>query len=292
MSHNLLCRRASPLVAVFLAAIVSACQSSPRPEMRAVAPVQAAVASTPMLGFAEERGHSALVVDVATGSVLFESNSEALRYPASLTKMMVLYMMFEDIAAGRLSLDDIMPVSVEAASRPPSRIGLAAGSSLRVTDAISALAIKSANDAAVVVAEHLAGSEGLFASRMTDKARELGMTQTRFVNASGLPDTRQITTARDMAILGRALKARFPQYSSIFSAREMTYGGKRFEASNKLLGAVPGVDGMKTGYVRMSGYNIVASARRGGRQLIIVVMGGESQRARDGEVVALLQQYL
>jgi D-alanyl-D-alanine carboxypeptidase len=285
-SHEL--RRLTAMAVLALS--LAACQSSPRPELQAAAQVSPTFAM-PVIGAAEERGHSALVVDVATGAVLFDSNSEAVRYPASLTKMMVLYMAFEEIAAGRLSLDEGMPVSAEAASRPPSRLGLAAGERLLVRDAIAALAVKSANDVAVVMAERLGGSEAAFASAMTAKARALGMSRTRFVNASGLPDERQVTTARDMAILGRALKARFPQYSAAFRARELIYGGRRYEATNKLLGAVPGVDGIKTGYIRISGYNIVASAQRGGRQLIVVVMGGESQRARDVEVASLMEQY-
>ncbi|GGE34973.1 penicillin-binding protein [Agaricicola taiwanensis] len=287
-SHKV--RRLPRIAAAGLIAMaLAACQSSPRPEVQAATPVLAPIA--PILGAAEERGHSVLVVDAGSGAVLHEVNAEALRYPASLTKMMVLYMAFEDIAAGKLSLGDAMVVSPEAASRPPARLGLKAGSMITVRDAVTALAVKSANDVAVVMAEHLAGSEGLFASRMTQKARQLGMTRTRFVNASGLPDPNQVTTARDMAILGRALKMRFPQYASAFRTREFVYGGKRYEATNKLLGTVPGVDGIKTGYIRLAGYNIVASARRGGRQLIVVVMGGDSQRARDLEVASLMEQY-
>jgi D-alanyl-D-alanine carboxypeptidase len=271
---------------------LAACQSAgPRTAIPTSAPAAGVLAPAPALGFAEERGHAAIVVDAESGRVLFEDNADALRYPASLTKMMSLYLLFEAVESGRLSLDDALMVSAGAAARPPAKIGLAAGSTIRVRDAIQALAVKSANDVAVAVAENLGGSEDAFAAEMTSRARMLGMTRTRFVNASGLPDPRQVTTARDMAILGQALKARFPRFASMFAAREFSYGGRRFEATNNLLGVVPGVDGIKTGYIRMSGYNLVASARRGGRHLIVVVMGGATERARDTEVAGLIEQY-
>lgn len=280
------------LSAVLLLAL-AACQSIPPAPPGAA--VQPAVLSAPVetaLGTAEQRGRSVMVVDMDSGRSLYEDSSEAMRFPASLTKMMVIYMAFEEIEAGRLSMSDAMAVSANAASRPPSKLGLAAGSSIRVHDAITALAVKSANDVAVVVAEHLAGSEGLFAARMTAKARELGMARTRFVNASGLPDLRQVTTARDMAILGRALKTRFARYSSVFAIREFTYGGRHYEATNRLLGVVPGVDGLKTGYINIAGHNIVVSARAGGRRIIVVVLGGRTRDERDMEAAALVRQYL
>jgi D-alanyl-D-alanine carboxypeptidase len=240
----------------------------------------------------EERAHAAIVVDVDTGEVLFEEDAEGLRYPASLTKMMTLYLLFEEIAAGRLTLSDRLSVSETAAKQPPSRIGLKEGETIRVEDAARAMAVKSGNDVAVVIAESLAGSEDAFAARMTRTARALGMRDTVFVNASGLPDTGQISTARDMAILARALKVRHPRFARYFSEKEFRYNGRRFETTNKLLGKVAGVDGLKTGYIRLSGFNLAASARRGGRSIIVVVMGGKTGRSRDAEVTRLIDTHL
>jgi D-alanyl-D-alanine carboxypeptidase len=247
---------------------------------------------TALLGAGEVRGHSVYVADMVTGKSLFEESAEAPRFPASLTKMMTLFLLFEAVETGRLSLDDELPVSRTAASMPPSRLGLKAGSTIRVKDAAQAMAIKSANDVAVVVAEALSGSESAFAVEMTTRARGLGMQRTRFVNASGLPDAMQVTTALDMAILGRALKTRYPRFAPYFRAEEFTYAGHRYKATNKLLGKVRGVDGIKTGYVRMSGFNLVASVNRRGRHLIVVVMGGRTGRARDEEVTELIERYL
>lgn len=247
---------------------------------------------TALLSAGEVRGHSVYVADMVTGKSLYEEDAEAQRFPASLTKMMTLFLLFEAVETGRLSLNDELPVSQTAASKPPSRLGLKAGSTIRVKDAAQAMAIKSANDVAVVVAEALSGSEEAFAVEMTTRARGLGMQRTRFVNASGLPDAMQVTTALDMAILGRALKTRYPRFAPYFRAEEFTYAGRTYKATNKLLGKVRGVDGIKTGYVRMSGFNLVVSARRGRRQLIVVVMGGRTGRERDQEVTALVEKYL
>ncbi|ADZ69824.1 D-alanyl-D-alanine carboxypeptidase family protein [Polymorphum gilvum] len=240
---------------------------------------------------AEARGHAALVIDAASGAELFAANADAPRYPASLTKMMTLYLLFEAVERGELTLDTPLAVSARAAARPPAKIGLATGSTITVREAAQALAVRSANDVAVAIAERLAGSESAFAAQMTAKARSLGMSRTRFVNASGLADTRQVTTARDMAILGRALKARFPQYAAYFRATSFAYNGRTFEATNKLLGRVPGVDGLKTGYIGLSGYNLVATGSRGGRGFVVVVMGGKSESARDAEVTRLIETY-
>lgn len=281
-------------IAAFAVAAValSACQTAPGSAPATAVPSAAIAApDIPVPAFAEERGHAALVADLDTGEILFEEDADAPRYPASLTKMMVLYLLFEAMDAGQISPDTPLPVSVNAAARPPARLGLASGSSIRARDAAQALAVRSANDAAVVIAEGLAGSEGSFAAAMTARARALGMTRTRFVNATGLPDTRQVTTARDMAILARALKSRFPHHSRMFSAREFHYAGRRHEATNNLLGRVRGVDGIKTGYIRMSGYNLVASVSRNGRRLIVIVMGGASEKARDAEVTALIERF-
>lgn len=286
-------------VAAFLLAFaLAACQSSAPPPATGMAPAPtfSPAASTfsaePVLGQAEPRAHAVYVADLTTGRALHEENAEALRYPASLTKMMTLYLLFEAIGAGRVSLDDGYVVSEWAAAQPPAKIGLEAGTRVLVRDLAQALAVRSANDAATVVAENMAGSEEAFARAMTAKARALGMMQTRFTNASGLPDPHQVTSARDMAILGRALRQRFPRFAHYFTSREFHYGGRRFEATNKLLGKVEGVDGMKTGYIRMSGYNLVATARRGGRDIIVVMFGGQSGRARDAHVTELLERHL
>ncbi|MEM1045331.1 MAG: D-alanyl-D-alanine carboxypeptidase family protein [Pseudomonadota bacterium] len=242
-------------------------------------------------GPVKARTYAAIVVDVRSGKVLHEVDSESLRYPASLTKMMTLFLVFEDLKSGKLSLNTRWRVSRNAARTPPAKIGVKAGTTISVRDAIRALSVKSANDVAAVVAENMAGSEAAFAARMTAMARALGMTSTRFVNASGLPDTRQVTTARDMAILGRALKLRHSRYARNFAAREFKYGGRRFRATNRLLGNVRGVDGIKTGYIRLSGYNLVASAKRGRKHIIVVVIGGKSGKARNAEVTRLIERY-
>lgn len=262
----------------------------------AVPAVQATAAPAPLAvslapAKAEVRGKSVLVVDMATGQELDSFNADAPRYPASLTKMMTLYLLFEAIDRGEISLDSQLPVSARAASRPPAKLGVGAGGSLRVEEAVQALAIRSANDMAVAVAERLAGSEDAFAAEMSRKALELGMSRTRFVNASGLPDTRQVTTARDMATLGQALRRRFPQHMHYFSEPSFQFRGRTIEATNKLLGKVPGVDGLKTGHIDMSGYNLVATGSRNGRQLMVVVLGGATEAARDQEVAGLFERY-
>ncbi len=251
----------------------------------AVAAVSYAPAST-----GETRGYSELVMDLASGDELSSLNADAPRFPASLTKMMTLYLLFEEVEAGRYSLSTPLRVSATAARQPPAKIGLKPGSTITVEQAARALAVKSANDVAVTVAENIAGSEHAFTRKMTSKARALGLTGTRYVNASGLPDPRQVTTARDMARLGRALKLRFPQYGAYFRAKSFTFNGRNFRATNNLLGKVAGVDGLKTGHINMSGYNLVATARRGGKQRLVVVMGGQSEGARDEKVTALLEQ--
>ncbi len=236
--------------------------------------------------------HAAIVVDGSTGKVLYEQNSEAARYPASLTKMMTLYMLFEAMESGKLSKSSAIPVSAYAASRPPSKIGLKPGQTIGVETAISALCTKSANDVAVAVAEALGGTEERFASMMTAKARQLGMRGTYFNNASGLPDEAQRSTARDMALLGIALRKRFPQHYGYFSATSFAYNGKTIRGHNDLLGRVSGVDGIKTGYIRASGFNIVTSVNAGGRKLVVVVMGGDTARSRNAEVEQLIDRYL
>lgn len=246
----------------------------------------ARAATTPP--FAESR-YSAVVVDAQTGEVLFSRRGDSLRYPASVTKVMTLYLTFEALAAGRLSLEDPVVISPRAAAQSPTKLGLPAGSTLTVSEAIQALAIKSANDVAVALAEKLGeGSERRFAALMTLRARELGMVNTHFVNASGLPDSRQVSTARDLAILSRAILRDFPQNYALFSQQSFTFRGQRMNNHNGLLWAMPGVDGLKTGFTSASGYNLAASAVRGNRRLITVVLGGPSNARRNAKVENLM----
>jgi D-alanyl-D-alanine carboxypeptidase len=262
---------------------LGACRSAPEPDARALA-YAAATERDPR--------YAGLVVDAESGSILYAENADLRRHPASLTKMMTLYLLFEALESGRFSPDTELAVSATAARQPPSKIGVKAGSTIRVEDAVLALAVKSANDIAVVVAENLAGSEEAFAAQMTMKARALGMSATHFENASGLPDPGQITTARDMAILARALQRDFPGRYRVFSTREFSFEGRRYRSTNQLLGKVPGMDGIKTGYIRASGYNLAASVRRNGRRIIVIVMGGPSSDARNAQVAALVDEYM
>lgn len=236
--------------------------------------------------------YAAIVVDARTGKTLFSSASDELRYPASLTKMMTLYMTFEALEAGRIKKTTPVPFSAQASAKPPTKLGVRAGKSVSVETAIYSLVTKSANDAAAALGELLAGSEEGFARKMTAKARALGMNRTTFRNASGLPDPNQRTTARDMAILGLALRRDFPQYYAYFSAKSFTYGKQRLGNHNRLLGRVKGVDGIKTGYTRASGFNLVTSVQDGDRRLVAVVMGGTSGRARDDHMAKLIATYL
>jgi len=236
---------------------------------------------------ASER-YGAIVVDARTGQVLHEVNADRRHYPASLTKMMTLYLLFEAVQRGRLSLYSQLPVSAQAARQPPSKVGVRAGDTIMVDTAIRALAVKSGNDVAVVVAEALGGSESAFARQMTRKARELGMWRTTFFNASGLPNSLQLSTPRDMAQLSRALLYDFPQYYHYFSTQSFTYKGKRFNTHNRILNSFAGADGIKTGYTSKAGYNISASALRNGRRLIAIVFGADSSRARNNQAEYLL----
>lgn len=232
--------------------------------------------------------YAAIVVDAQSGRVLYARNADASRYPASTTKIMTLYMLFEALDRGRVTPDQRFTVSRRAASQPPSKLGLRAGDTIRVRDAMLALITKSANDVATVVAEGLGKTESNFARKMTTKARTLGMSKTTFRNASGLPDPRQVTTARDMARLGQAIVHHYPHYYKHFSEREFTYNGVTYGNHNRLLGNYDGMDGIKTGYIRASGFNLVASARRGDQRLIGVVFGGKSPKSRNLEMVGLL----
>ncbi len=232
--------------------------------------------------------YASIVVDANTGKVMAADDADSQRHPASLTKIMTLYLLFERLEAGKIKLSTTMPVSAHAAAQAPSKLGLKPGQSIDVGTAIHATVTKSANDVAVIIAEALAGSETDFAKLMTAKAHALGMMHTTYHNASGLPDDRQITTARDQAILGRAIEDRFPKYFHYFSTREFVFHGKRMRNHNHLLGRVDGVDGIKTGYIRESGFNIVTSVHRGSRHIVAVVFGGRSAAARDARVKSLI----
>lgn len=246
----------------------------------------------PSAGFAQTARHAAMVIDANSGQVLHNEDGDELRYPASLTKMMTLYMLFEQIEAGRMSYSDRMLVSARAASAQPSKLGMKPGDTLRVSDAIKALVTKSANDAAITVAEAIAGSEVAFARLMTQRARDLGMSKTVFRNASGLPDANQVTTARDMITLGLRLQDDFPQHYRHFSTQQFSYAGKSFRNHNTMLSSFTGIDGIKTGYTRMSGFNLVTSVRRDGRHLVAAVFGGASAATRNGEMRVILLQAL
>jgi D-alanyl-D-alanine carboxypeptidase len=235
---------------------------------------------------------ASIVVDANSGAVMQASNADSPRHPASLTKIMTLYMLFERLEQGKIKLSSELPVSPHAAAQAPSKLGLKPGETIRVETAIRAIVTKSANDVAVIVAEALGGDESGFARQMTAKARALGMRHTVYQNASGLPDDRQITTARDQAILGRAVHDRFPQYYHYFATRTFEFRGKVMRNHNHLLGNVPGVDGLKTGYIRDSGFNIVTSVRRGNRHIVTVVFGGRTGNARDARARSLIDNNI
>ena len=236
--------------------------------------------------------YAGFVMDAKTGKVLYESSADEKRYPASLTKMMTLYLTFDALSSGRIAKNTSIPVSAHAASEPPSKLGLKPGQTITVDQAIKALVTKSANDAATALGEFLGGSEANFAKLMTAKARQLGMKSTVFRNAHGLPDPRQYTTARDMARLGVALREHHGRYYDYFSTRSFTYKGRRYGNHNRLLGRVEGVDGIKTGYIRASGFNLVTSVKTGGRSIVAVVMGGRTGRSRDEHMAELISRYL
>ena len=235
---------------------------------------------------------ASIVVDGNTGDVLHASNADALRHPASLTKIMTLYLLFERLDAGKIKLDTLLKVSEHAAEQAPTKLGLKPGQTIAVEDAIKAVVTKSANDAAVAIAETLGGDEDEFAKLMTQKAHALGMSHTTYVNASGLPDDDQNTTARDQALLGRDIQEQFPQYYKYFSTQEFVYRGREMRNHNHLLGVVGGVDGIKTGYTRASGFNLVTSVHRDGRYIVAVVLGGRSASERDAHMRELIGAHI
>lgn len=238
--------------------------------------------------------YAAIVMDARSGEVLLEDQANESRYPASLTKMMTLYMLFEALERGDISMGTRMTASRNAARQPPSELGLRCSrrrgcDTITVEQAVNALVVQSANDVATMVAERLGGSEARFAANMTARARELGMHDTRFANASGLPDNRHRTTARDMAILSQALWRDFPEYYSVFQTSDFTWRRRQGLNHNHLLGQIEGVDGIKTGYTRASGFNLASMAERNGRRVIVVVLGGETAAARDAQVTYLIE---
>lgn len=234
--------------------------------------------------------YSSIVIDADTGAVLHESNADASRYPASLTKMMTLYMLFEAMEQRKMTLDTPMKVSAHAAAMPQTNIGLRTGDNIKVREAIPALIVRSANDVAAVVAEALGSSEANFGRMMTDKARKLGMRSTTFRNASGLPNNEQKTTARDLVTLSTRLMKDFPKYYHYFSTQSFSYKGITYNSHNRMVRNTPGVDGLKTGFIRASGFNVATSARRGNRRVVAVVMGGHTAAARDQHMVQLLDR--
>ena len=235
---------------------------------------------------------ASIIVDGNSGSVLQATSPDGIRHPASLTKIMTLYLLFERLESGKMKLDTEMPVSQHAADQDPTKLNLRAGQTIRVEDAIKGLVTRSANDAAVVIAEAIAGDEDDFAQMMTRKARSLGMSKTVYRNANGLPNDEQVTTARDQATLGRAIQERFPRYYRYFATSTFNWRGQSIRNHNHLLGSVEGVDGIKTGYTRASGFNLVTSMRRGNRHLIGVVLGGRSGGSRDAIMRNLLAENL
>ncbi len=236
--------------------------------------------------------YAGIVVDARTGNVLYSENADRLQYPASLTKMMTLYMTFEALEQGRIRLDTPVPFSAHAAAQAPTKLGVRAGSTITVEQGILGLVTLSANDAATALGEMLGGSEDRFAQMMTAKAHALGMTRTTYRNANGLPNTAQMTTARDQARLGIALRQHFPQYYGYFNTRAFKFGNRVIRSHNRLVGSVRGVDGIKTGYTRAAGFNLVSSLQVDGKSIVGVVLGGASTPARDSQMRKLLDAYL
>lgn len=263
-------------------AVVSACASTGGSIEDSVAPIAPTTEK-----------YAAIVVDAKSGKMLYGANSNELRYPASLTKMMTLYLLFEAMDQGRVGRTDLIPISHNAAARPPSKLGLKAGQSIPVDTAIRVLVVKSANDVATAVAEFLGGgSEARFAEMMTTKARSLGMSRTTFRNASGLPDPNQVTTATDMARLSIALRRQFPHYYGYFGQTEVTVAGRTIKGHNKAMEMIPGADGLKTGYTRASGFNLATSVNRGGKSVVGVVMGENTAEIRNARMAQLMSAYV
>jgi D-alanyl-D-alanine carboxypeptidase len=235
---------------------------------------------------------AAIVVDGNTGKTIYARNENEQRFPASITKVMTLYLLFEQLEQGHLRLDSDILISAFAAAQKPSKLGLRPGETISVDDAIKAVVTRSANDIAVAIAESIGGNESHFAALMTEKAHEIGMTRTHFANASGLPDADQLTTAHDLAILGRAIQQRFPRYYRYFATRVFYYRRAAIQNHNHLLGRVEGMDGIKTGYTNASGFNLLTSVKRDGHYIVAVVLGGSSARSRDTIMAGLIEDHI
>lgn len=241
-------------------------------------------------GNAEARQYASVVLDADSGRVILDQNSSARTYPASLTKIMTLYLVFDAVKAGRLNFDQRIPVSANAARQPPSKLGLRAGATIAVRDAVMSVITRSANDMAMALAEAVGGDAAHFAAAMTARARQIGMTDTVFRNPSGLPDDQQRTTARDMAKLGMAIMRDHADYYPYFATQVWRYDGKVIRNHNRMLGRYRGVNGIKTGYINASGFNLVVSVERDGRHLVGVIFGGKSARSRDDQMIVLLDR--
>lgn len=283
-------RRSRHAVGIFACALIACVVTATNADARWRRHHHSAASSKSDDGWRE--GKASIVVDAKTGKVLQESNPDKLRHPASLTKIMTLYLLFEQIEAGRIRLNSKITVSEHASEAAPTKLGLGAGEKIEVEDAIKAIVTRSANDMAIAIGEAVAGSEDAFAARMTKKAHALGMYKTVFTNASGLPDKKQVTTARDLSILGRAVQERFPRLYRFFSIRTFVWHGSPIANHNRLLGSVEGVDGIKTGYTRASGFNLVTSVKRDNRFIVAVVLGGSSSRSRDAHMRELIARYM
>ncbi|RZF66387.1 D-alanyl-D-alanine carboxypeptidase [Sphingomonas populi] len=263
--------------------------TSPRRLLLGACALLYAVGPQPLFARKVARPTSELLVDASSGRAIYASLPDEPRRPASLTKMMTLYLVFDALDAGRLRLNDPVPISRNAARQPASRLGIAAGKSLPVRAVIKAMAVDSANDVTVAIAERLCGSENAFAAAMNAKARQLGMTNTRFANATGLTNRGNQTTARDMAGLSLALLKRHARYYPVFATPSIIWRSRRIVNHDHLLGKVSGVDGIKTGYTADAGYNIATSAQRRGKRIIAVVLGADSLRARDRRAAELVE---
>lgn len=248
-----------------------------------------AITALGMSAPASAEKYASIVVDLDSYEVLHARHADAPRYPASLTKVMTLYMLFDAMKSGEVRLYEELPVSYAAARQPPSSLRLQAGGTITTKDAINALITKSANDAAVVVAERLGGTEQRFATLMTAKAKAMGMENTVFRNASGLPDTQQLSTARDMSVLATRMLEDHADYYGYFSNKKFSWGRATYKNHNKLIGVVEGVDGIKTGYTRASGFNLMASAKRRGHRVVAIMFGGSTARSRDQHVTDLIE---
>ena len=291
--------RAAPLTSICVALTAFALLATPRPGAP-LAPLSLLRHGSRSIALwrarparpAQNSAFAALVVDANSGRTLYAADENELRHPASLTKVMTLYLLFEQLEKGRLTLESPITMSAHAAAQAPSKLGLEPGEAISVDNAIKAVVTRSANDVAVAIGENIAGDEDSFADMMTRKAHALGMSRTTYVNASGLPDDRQITTAHDLAVLGRAVQERFPRYFRYFSTHSFDYAGETIGNHNHLLGRVDGVDGIKTGYTRASGFNLLTSVHRDGRSLVAVVMGGPTAYARDRLMEQLIAQHI